>query len=422
MEANSIQASFESELNRVLHHLYDPGVLRHSPLVQILGLDQRADALSALQRILNEAIESLRPDSSVPANSNAWRIYHILYGRYTEQLAQSEVATDLGLSIRQLRRHEKAAVQVLADYVWTACDLEHGPYRPNALAETREEGSASSTRISSRTRELEWLERTVPSEPADVREMIQGVLELVRPLMLTCGVSATYDVPEDTPSLAVQRTVARQALLHVITEAARCVPGGRIDIRVQALPQQARADIQVSVQSDGPSANASDDGELEMARELAQVSGGSLEVTLDAGAQVRFAASLLLPSAEQVPVLVIDDNVDTLQLVQRYLSGSRYRFVGTSDPQEVVTLAEELRPRMIVLDVMLPGVDGWEVLARLREHPTTHGTPILVCTILAQEDLAMLLGATDFVHKPINRQTLLSALDRQLDLLLKGCP
>jgi CheY-like chemotaxis protein len=370
---------------------------------------------------LNQAIESLRPDSSVPPGSNAWRVYHILYGRYTEQSAQSEVATDIGLSIRQLRRHEKAAVELLADYVWTAYDLEHKTYPPDPPTETHRERSAWSTRVSSRMRELEWLKR-VPSEATDVREMVQGVLELVRPLMLTCGVSAAYDVQEDMPPLAVQRTVARQALLQVITEATRCVPGGQIDIHVVARPQEACGDIQVRVQSDGPPANGSDDEELEMARELARVYGGSLEVTLDSSAQVRFAARLILPTAEQVPVLVIDDNVDTLHLVRRYLSGSRYRFIGTSDPQEVVALAGELHPRMIVLDVMLPGVDGWEVLARLREHPATYGTPILVCTILAQEDLAMLLGAADFVHKPINRQTLLSALDRQFALLPKGCP
>ena len=69
-----------------------------------------------------------------------------------------------------------------------------------------------------------------------------------------------------------------------------------------------------------------------------------------------------------------------------------------------------------------PVVDGWEVLARLREHPATYGVPIVVCTILAQEDLAMLLGAADFVRKPINQQSLLSALDRQLDPPPRGRP
>jgi CheY-like chemotaxis protein len=421
MEENRTKVPFARELSKVLHHLYDPSVLRNSPLVRLLGLEKTADATSALRDALNQAIESLRPDSSVPPGSNAWRVYHILYGRYTEQSAQSEVATDIGLSIRQLRRHEKAAVELLADYVWTAYDLEDKTYPPDPPTETHKERSAWSTRVSSRMRELEWLKR-VPSEATDVREMVQGVLELARPLMLTCGVSATYDVQEDMPPLAVQRTVARQALLQVITEATRCVPGGQIDIHVVARPQEACGEIQVRVHSDGPPANGSNDEELEMARELTRVYGGSLEVTLDGSAQVRFAARLILPTAEQVPVLVIDDNVDTLHLVRRYLSGSRSRFIGTSDPQEVVALADELHPRMIVLDVMLPGVDGWEVLARLREHPATYGTPILVCTILAQEDLAMLLGAADFVHKPINRQTLLSALDRQFGLLPKGCP
>jgi CheY-like chemotaxis protein len=117
--------------------------------------------------------------------------------------------------------------------------------------------------------------------------------------------------------------------------------------------------------------------------------------------------------------LVVDDNVDTLQLVQRYLSNSRYRFIGTSDPREVPALVEQLEMDIIVLDVMLPTIDGWELLGRLREHPKTRHTPIIVCTILSQEQLALTLGAAEFIRKPVSRETLLSALDRQTDQLLR---
>ena len=120
-------------------------------------------------------------------------------------------------------------------------------------------------------------------------------------------------------------------------------------------------------------------------------------------------------TAERLPVLVIDDNVDTLQLMQRYLSNSRYHFVGASDPEQALALAEELSPAIIVLDVMLPGVDGWELLGRLREHPKTSEIPVIVCTILPQRQLALMLGAAEFIRKPVTRRILLSALDRQVD-------
>ena len=78
-------------------------------------------------------------------------------------------------------------------------------------------------------------------------------------------------------------------------------------------------------------------------------------------------------------------------------------------------MAEESAPQVIVVDVMLPGIEGWELLGRLRTHPKTRDVPIIVCTILPQEQLALSLGAAEFLRKPINREALLSALDRQTD-------
>jgi CheY-like chemotaxis protein len=115
-------------------------------------------------------------------------------------------------------------------------------------------------------------------------------------------------------------------------------------------------------------------------------------------------------------VLVIDDNADTLQLLQRYDTGTRYRLVTTQDPEQVLNLVEQLRPQIIVLDVMMPQVDGWELLGRLRQHPITEHTRLIVCTILAQEELALSLGADAFISKPVQRQTFLATLDHQAEV------
>jgi len=71
-------------------------------------------------------------------------------------------------------------------------------------------------------------------------------------------------------------------------------------------------------------------------------------------------------------------------------------------------------PQIIVLDVMMPQTDGWRVLSRLRQHPLTSNIPVIVCTILAQEALALSLGANAFLRKPVTRQAFLAALDRQV--------
>ena len=107
MQEGLNRSAFENELRTALTHLYDPAVLRDSLLVNRFGLDSRADAIVALRRILVEAIEALRPSDGAPPQSNAWRYYQILYGRYTEQFTQIEVSHDLGLSVRHLRRLEQ---------------------------------------------------------------------------------------------------------------------------------------------------------------------------------------------------------------------------------------------------------------------------------------------------------------------------
>jgi CheY-like chemotaxis protein len=67
--------------------------------------------------------------------------------------------------------------------------------------------------------------------------------------------------------------------------------------------------------------------------------------------------------------------------------------------------------------VMMPEVDGWKVMSKLRQHPLTSHIPILVCTILAQENLALALGASGFVQKPVTRRALLEALNHQAEMV-----
>ena len=148
-----------------------------------------------------------------------------------------------------------------------------------------------------------------------------------------------------------------------------------------------------------------------MARRLVNVYGGKLTLS---SSEAPFAAWLILPALERLLVLAIENNEDALQLLKRYTSGTRYRLVGTRDPEEALSLVEKTSPGIIVLDVMMPEVDGWDLLGRLRQHPFTAQVPIVVCTIRAQAEVALSLGASDLLWKPVSQQTFLGALDRQI--------
>jgi len=417
MEADSAKAFFIRELRGALSHLYDPAALRKSPLAELFDVAQREDTVSALRHILTDAIESLKPNNDMPPGTKAWYIYRILYYRYTEQFTQREVATDLALSIRQLRRHEKTALQVLADHLWCRYNLEDKVQAlDTAFAQSIDKGVPNDAEIPSREKELEWLKKSIPSERVEVEKLVQGVLKIITPLAQVSGINIRCNLPDNLYPAIVQLTSMRQALLSILTALIHSVPRGKITIEAQNIS----SDVCISIRTQSAFGNqipisSKDTKSLEMARQLIHLSEGSLEVSPSIKSGEPFAVKIMLPAAEQISVLVIDDNADTLQLIQRYLSGSRYRFIGTPDPEEALALAERSNPQIIVLDVMLPGIDGWELLGRLREYPATRNVPIIVCTILPQEQLALTLGAAEFIQKPFNRQTLLAALDRQFE-------
>jgi CheY-like chemotaxis protein len=410
-------ASFKRELRGALRYLYDPINLRKSPLIALFDLTQQQDPPSALRRILVDGIEALKPGTDVPLQTEAWRIYQILFRRHVEHFAQREVATELSISTRHVRREEALALDVLANHLWTRYGLESTWQDDQAmLSLVEEEIPLAEAQTPDQEQEIEWLRASLSSEPTDIEQVIRAAVQTIAPLAKASAVHLHCTLSENLPRLAVQPTITRQALLGILTTAMRCVPHGQVYI--EAEKRDRHVCIRITPEKQEGAALSLPDKKaksLEMAQRLIELSGGWLTVAPGRSSKEPFSAECMLPAIGQVPVLVIDDNIDTLQLLRRYLSGTRYRFSGAHDPEQALALIEELVPRVIVLDVMLPGIDGWELLGRLREHPRTRHVPIIVCTILPEEQLALSLGAAAFLSKPVGRKPLLSALDRQVD-------
>lgn len=415
MDGETVQAWFIAALRKVLQNLYDPHELRASPLVQVF--DVRGDPASGLRGLILDAIQTLQPGGDVPPHAQAWRIYQIVTYRYLEQSSQAVVASNLGLSIRQLRRQERVAESVLADILWNTDDLaaRAAQAAAEALGATPESTATGDEPGEDREAELAWLQRSLPSEIVHPGAVIAHALRIIAPLARQLNVAITSDVQADLPPVVGQESLVRQALLSLLTSAAHAAAGGQVDITaaylddalclaVCARPAPAGGATPAVVPAAGVEEN------LHMAQELVELTGGRL--TVDEPAAGELMARLWLPPAEQAPVLAVDDNADTLKLYERYLSGSQYRLIGTPDPRQALPLAEQLDPAAILLDVMLPGMDGWELLGRLREHPLTAGVPVIVCTILPQEQLALALGAAAFIRKPVTREALLAVLDQ----------
>jgi DNA-binding response OmpR family regulator len=125
-----------------------------------------------------------------------------------------------------------------------------------------------------------------------------------------------------------------------------------------------------------------------------------------------FRGEIRLPVRELTPIAAVDDNKDALQLIDRFLVGTRYQFIGISSPSEVMETIANGKVAAVVLDIMLPDIDGWSLLARIRQSTFGQDLPVIISTILPQERLALMLGANAFLHKPFTKEQLLALLDR----------
>ncbi len=372
-------ATFTRWLRHALNHLYDFAELRRSPLAELLA-GNGAPNPAALQATLITAIETLLPPDGINPQSSAARLHRVLYHRYVEQFSQSEVADDLGVSERQLRRREVTALEALAGYLADSFQLHLSPTPPDDANEPAPSAQAGAE--SSSEQELAWLQQSFSLEPAQVAGLVQTALATVESLAAVLQVQLHSTGANDPTSVLVQVEPTRQALVIVLTAALRSASGGEVSLTMSTLPEAGSAIpaqcIVLTVQgrsalaAGGPAAGGPAESGLALARQLLALSDGRLEILAADGAG--FSAQLSLPIRQQTAVLFIDDNADTLQLFQRYLDGTRYIFLGARDQEQAFQLIEQIMPKIIVSDVMMPGIDGWQMLGRLRTHPLTQAS------------------------------------------------
>jgi CheY-like chemotaxis protein len=111
-------------------------------------------------------------------------------------------------------------------------------------------------------------------------------------------------------------------------------------------------------------------------------------------------------------VLVIDDDPVQRDLMRRFLSKEGFCVRSAESGEEGLRLARQLLPIAITLDVMMPDMDGWAVLKQLKSDPVLREVPVIMLTMVDDPDRGFLLGASDFVTKPVNRKRLSKILKR----------
>ena len=252
----------------------------------------------------------------------------------------------------------------------------------------------------------------------------------------------------DAPStMTVDPMRLRQILLNLLSNACKFTKGGEVALRTRTIvdgrnwvefavsdtgigmtPEQQTKLFQEFTQADSSTARQFGGTGLGLAitRKLAQMMGGDVTVTSELGKGSIF--TVRLPASEhQTPdsstrgnaepcaadcVLVIDDDATARELIAHNLQVAGFSAVTASGGLEGLKLAKELRPVAITLDVMMPDLDGWSVLAALRQDTELAEIPVIMVTILDEQRRATSLGAAGYLTKPIDQHTLQRMMGR----------
>ncbi|TAJ99870.1 MAG: response regulator [Chloroflexota bacterium] len=153
--------------------------------------------------------------------------------------------------------------------------------------------------------------------------------------------------------------------------------------------------------------------------EMAPAAHGELAASADIGPVAAYpklaaTAAAMEPATRELSpsVLVVEDDPSAVRLLHAYLEPEGYRVRIAPDGEQALLDVRTERPAAILLDVLLPGMDGWEVLRRLKADPELRSIPVVMVTVVDEKDVGLALGAVDYLVKPIDRGALLASLER----------
>jgi len=287
-------------------------------------------------------------------------------------------------------------------------------------------------------------------ETFELRPAIEAVASTVAPLIAKNGNRLELDLARDLGTIRADVTRVRQVLLNLLSNASKFTEHGTITLRAAREPGPDGEAIRLTVRDTGigmtpeqlgrlfqafaqaDAATAAKYGGtglgLAISRMFCEMMGGEITVASEPGVGTTF--TVRLPVAVPEPgggaaarpaepegavagtVLVIDDDPAARAITRRVLVREGYRVAEAADGESGLALTRELRPDLITLDILMPGMDGWAVLAALKADPELARIPVILQTITEERNMGFALGASEYLTKPIERKRLAALVKR----------
>ncbi len=300
----------------------------------------------------------------------------------------------------------------------------------------------------------------VYNEQVDLKKLIEDVNSTVQPLVVKYDNTLKTVYHMEDSAIRTDVTKFRQILMNMLSNAAKFTRDGDITIEAHRFMEQDTDMLSVSVTDSGigmtpaqldkvfeefTQADESTTREfggtglgLSICKKFAELMQGRIEVESTPGKGTRF--TFMVPAiAEDIEVedsatnedddtdsaeieglakvLVVDDDESSLEISKRILSRRGYAVITATSGAAGIELAQEQLPDIIVLDVIMPEMDGWQVLETLRGQEETRDIPIIMQSMLSERELGLSMGADEYLTKPVDKADLPNAVRKLLPTL-----
>ncbi|NYG06224.1 signal transduction histidine kinase/DNA-binding response OmpR family regulator [Phycicoccus badiiscoriae] len=279
-----------------------------------------------------------------------------------------------------------------------------------------------------------------------IADSVNQVLSLLRERAGRQGVTLVTDLTAGPSMVTADPLRFKQVLLNLVGNGVKFTPaGGTVTVAARrdgdeltvtvadtgiGIAQGDQERIFDSFQQGARSASMTEGTGLglTLTRRIVELHGGRVWLTSEVGVGSTFGFTLPQPTAwqrEEQPawthpdlddtrpaVVVIEDDPSSSELVGVHLAAAGLRAVPVRSGEEGLEAIRALRPKAVVLDIRLPGMDGWDVLSQLKADPELTGTPVVVVSVLPDRGRGFALGASDYLVKPVAREVLLGAIWR----------
>ncbi len=281
----------------------------------------------------------------------------------------------------------------------------------------------------------------------DMEKLVQEVVGRIAPLAREKANILHVDIHNTLGLVHADMAKTRQILFNLLENAAKFTEAGNIWLEASREPRDGGEWICFTVRDEGIGMTAAQQEHLfqpftqadaslskryggtglglALSKEYAEMLGGVISVHSEFGRGSSFYVRLPVQSSEQQPspepeslfegdgvLLVIDDDPIIRELLRNYLSKLGYSVAVASNGQEGLQLVRKLRPDAILLDVMMPEMDGWQVLSSLKNDEVFSDIPVIMTSIEEHHNIGYALGATDYLTKPVGRDQLVKVLSK----------